>query len=220
MLLRNMALLRPFGRKPRGGLGRGWFLGPYRESPCRAWLGTTPGFLPLATGQGGGWEGLAVGVLPGRPLPSMARHYARPPPFGRRPRGGLGGVGCWGFTGKASAEHGSALQAAPLPFTGEGLGGFGALPGGPLPSMARHYGPPLSRLRERGWGEGGFWALPVSPCRAWLGTTGGIFAAMLRRRMRWAKCSCFTWIDLNFRQCDAGEAEGAAQGAPLSAATH
>ena len=43
-----------------------------RESPCRAWLGTTRALL-------------------GKPLPSMARHYA-------------------GIAGKAPAEHGSALR--------------------------------------------------------------------------------------------------------------
>ena len=82
----------------------------------------------------------------------------------------------WSLTGKASAEHGSALQFRPLPFAqrrgGLGRGSFcpcraepcsaGALPGKPLPSMARHYiviarlssrfAPSLARSAGEGWG--------------------------------------------------------------------
>ena len=176
-MARHYSWLPPFGRRPRGGLGRGWPLGLYRESPCRAWLDTTPGCLPLAGGQGEGrggvgfwsftgkasaehgsalhlaaslWsqakgragEGVAVGALPGRPLPSMARHYAWLPPFGRRARGGLG-RGWLLRLYRESLCRAWLGTTGPSPVYGRGVGvraAFGALPVGPLPSMARHYG--------------------------------------------------------------------------------
>gem|GEM_PF-4838961 len=74
----------------------------------------------------------------------------------------------------------------------------GALPGRHLPSMARHYAPPLRHRRRGGLGRGlcavdpsASWLAPFplvepsharlrlyreDPCRAWLGTTGEAFA--------------------------------------------
>ncbi len=95
-----------------------------------------------------------------------------------------------GLIGKAPAEHGSALRPLPLPQARGGLG--------------------------RGWLP----RCPVGKTPAKQSPAQSVFAEMLRRRMRWAKCSCFTWIDLNFRQCDSGKAAGVAQGALLPSASH
>gem|GEM_PF-4099109 len=75
-------------------------------------------FKPLSRLWERGWGEGSFSLV--KPLPSMARHYSFKPLSRLRERG-------WGegsfFAGKASAEHGSALQLqAPLPFTGEGLG--------------------------------------------------------------------------------------------------
>ena len=180
--------------QPRGGLVRGWSFAGKAPAEHGSALPSAPS---LWRSQGEGWGG--VGLLLGRPLPSMARHYRLLPPFGAakgrvgeglafrwegpcrawlgttvcslplaQPRGGLR-TG-WSFAGKAPAEHGSALPSAPSLWRsqGEGWGGVGLSLGTPLPSMARHDGAavlwPLSRLRERGWGEGAFAgkALPSS----------------------------------------------------------
>ena len=118
-------------------------------------------------------EPCSAEALPGRPLPSMARHYtpSLSPP----------------------AEHGSALHPLP-PFrvakgrAGEGLAlrrlrlrqqgtaatkssscsaepcSAQALPGRPLPSMARHYPPSLSRSEGEDWG--GVGSSPVAAAQA------------------------------------------------------
>ena len=175
MLLRNMALLPPFGRRPRGGLGRGWLLRLYREGLCRAWLGTTPGSLPLAAGLGRGW---LLRLHRERPCRALLGTTGPSPVYGR-------GVGARGLLGlcreRSSAEHGSALRLAPSLWpqaegrVGEGLA-VEASPGTPLPSIARHYAwlPPFGRRPRGGLGRG--WLLRLHrerPCRAWLGTTPG-----------------------------------------------
>ncbi len=156
--------------------------GPYRESPCRAWLGTTP--PPFAAGKGRAGEGLVLGLLlcgfRGSPALAASPDTAVVPSHARQR----------GLIGKAPAEHGSALRPLPLPQARGGLG--------------------------RGWLP----RCPVGKTPAKQSPAQSVFAEMLRRRMRWAKCSCFTWIDLNFRQCDSGKAAGVAQGALLPSASH
>jgi len=82
---RRSFLLPPFGQ------GEGWGgVHLSRESPRRASLGTT------------------AERLPGRPLPSMARHYAPAPTLWPTAKGWVGEG--FAFCGNAPAEHGSALQ--------------------------------------------------------------------------------------------------------------
>ncbi len=88
-------------------------------------------------------------------------------------------LGC-GITGRASAEHGSALHFAPSLSRSEeeGWGGVGfgsgraepcsagALPGELLPSMARHYISPPFRAAKGAWGGVGFGSGRAEPCSA------------------------------------------------------
>jgi len=86
---------------------------------ARSMSGGGEGGFPSIAGKAPAEHGSALHGLPGRLLPSMARHY-----MDCREGFCRAWLGTTGIAGKAPAEHGSALHG---------------LPGRLLPSMARHY---------------------------------------------------------------------------------
>ena len=94
-------------------------LSHYRESLCRAWLGTTAPSLSRSEGEGRGGVGFALSPSPARGVRRAAcepkvRSHSNDLALAQGPGRGAGVGVRAAFAGKAPAEHGSALQPPPF----------------------------------------------------------------------------------------------------------